>query len=88
MSSTSQMNIKSPDARRLADELSSMTGRSVTQVVTEALREKLERERSIRGRKGMAARLLSIGREYSGKPVVDPREPDDMLYDVDGLPKE
>ena len=47
MNSTIQLNIKNPEARRLADEISELTGESVTKVVTDALRERLERERDI-----------------------------------------
>ena len=87
MPSTSQLNIKNPEARQIATELSRLTGESVTRVVTVALREKLERERKKRSREGMAERLLQIGREFSRLPVIDPRHPDEMLYDEDGLPK-
>lgn len=87
MSSTSQMNIKNPEARELAAELSKLTGDSVTQVVTTALREKLDAERKKRSREGLAERLMAIGREFSRLPVVDPRDHDEMLYDDDGLPK-
>ena len=87
MPSTSQMNIKSPEARELAAELSKLTGDSVTKVVTTALREKLESERKKRSREGLAERLMAIGREAASRPVLDPREPDEMLYDEYGLPK-
>lgn len=40
------LSIKTQEADRLARELSSLTGRSMTAVVTEALAEKLERERA------------------------------------------
>jgi antitoxin VapB len=87
MSSTSQLNIKNPEARALALELSRLKRTSVTAAVTEALRESLERAKRPSGREGMAERLLAIGEEFSRLPVVDPREPDEMLYDEDGLPK-
>lgn len=87
MSSTSQLNIKNPEAREIATELSQLMGESVTQVVTTALREKLERETKKRSREGLAERLLEIGRRASALPVLDPRDPDEMLYDEFGLPK-
>ena len=71
----------------MAAELAEMTGESVTQVVTTALRERLENERRKRSREGLAERLMAIGREFSRLPVVDPRDHDEMLYDEDGLPK-
>ena len=87
MSSTSQLNIKNPEARRLADELSAITGESVTKVVTDALRDRLERERRIRSKAGVAEKLMEIGRRWSSEPELDPRDPDEILYDDFGLPK-
>lgn len=87
MSSTSQLNIKNAEARELALELSRLKRKSVTAAVTDALRESLEREKRSRRREGMAERLLAIGQEFSRLPVLDLRDPDEMLYDEDGLPK-
>ena len=95
MSSTSQPDIKDPEIRRLAVELADLTGESVQQALTEALRLRLEKERQGRpprgrgtkSREGIAERLMEIGRRASRLPVLDPRSPDEMLYDEDGLPK-
>jgi antitoxin VapB len=87
MASTSQLNIKNPEARELALQLSQLTGESVTRAVTTALREKLERETKKKSREGPAERLLEIGRRAAALPVLDPRDPDEMLYDEYGLPK-
>lgn len=87
MSSTSQLNIKNPEARRLADELSAVTGESVTQAVTEAIRERLERQKRNKSKEGLAEKLLEIGRRWRSEPELDPRHPDDILYDEFGLPK-
>lgn len=87
MSSTSQLNIKNPEARRLANELSTLTGESVTQVVMDSLRDRLERERRRRSKEGVAEKLLEIGRRWSSEPELDPRDPDEILYDEFGLPK-
>jgi antitoxin VapB len=87
MNSTSQLNIKNPEARKLALELSQITGESVTEAVTEALRERLQRERLLQRRKGLARRLMEIGRHAASLPVLDPRHPDEILYDEFGLPK-
>jgi antitoxin VapB len=87
MPSTSQLNIKNPEAREIATKLAELTGESVTQVVTSALREKLERETKKKSREGLAERLMEIGREFSRLPVIDPRDHDEMLYDEFGLPK-
>jgi antitoxin VapB len=87
MRSDSQLNIKNPETRRLAKELADLTGRSVTDVVTDALRERLERERKARSKAGVAERLRELAEEFSQLPVLDDRDPDEMLYDEYGLPK-
>jgi antitoxin VapB len=87
MTSTSQLNIKRPEARRLAVRLSELTGENVSDAVTEALRERVERLEKLQARTGVAARLMAIAQEFSELPVLDNREPDDMLYDEDGLPR-
>ncbi|HYE50415.1 MAG TPA: type II toxin-antitoxin system VapB family antitoxin [Azospirillaceae bacterium] len=85
------LNIKNDEAHRLASELASLTGESLTAAVTSALRERLERERRRRG--GVAARLLEIGARYAalpdaGTPGAGPRMPEEILgYDEDGLPR-
>ena len=38
------LNIKSPEAHELAAELARLTGESMTKAVTQALRDRLERE--------------------------------------------
>ncbi len=82
-----QLNIKSEEARRLAAQLAHLTGESMTRAVTEAIRERLEREKGKHGRSGIAEKLMNIGRRCASRPVVDPRPPDEILYDEDGLPR-
>jgi antitoxin VapB len=59
----SQLNIKSEDGYRLATALSALTGESLTTAVTEALRDRLEREHHARDRAGKHARLLALAAE-------------------------
>jgi antitoxin VapB len=87
MSSTSQLNIKDPEARRLAEELAGLTGESITEAVTEALRQRLKRERNAWGKVGVAEKLMALAEEISKLPVLDDRDPDEILYDAYGLPK-
>ena len=87
MPSTSQLNIKNPEARRLATELAALTGESVTEAVVAALRERLESQTKRRGKEGAAAKALEIGRRWRAEPERDPRDPDDILYDEFGLPR-
>lgn len=81
------LNIKSPEADRLARELTATTGESLTTAVENALRERLERERS-RGRAStIARRLRALSAELHALPVHDARSADDIIgYDQHGLP--
>jgi antitoxin VapB len=81
------LNIKDPEAHRLAQAISRATGQSMTQVVTDALRERYAR---IEHRKGKASveELLAIADRAAGRLKQRPY-PDhaDLLYDENGLPK-
>lgn len=83
------LNIKDPEAHALASEIARRTGQTLTKVVTEALRERLDRERSLEGdRTRLVARVLEIGRRVAARPVLDPRSPDEILgYDEQGVPR-
>jgi len=82
------MNIKNKEAYRLTQELSELTGESMTTAVTEAVRERLDRVRRERGA-DLAERLLVIGRDCAARLKKPFRTIDhaDMLYDERGLPK-
>ncbi len=87
-----QLNIKSEDAYRLASELSRLTGESLTTVVTEALRERLERARAARGRKtadwqARTERVMALARELRSH-LREPMSSADHaeLYGPDGMP--
>ena len=71
----------------MAAQLADVTGESMTRAVTEAIRERLEREKGKRGRSGIAEKLMKIGRRCVSRPVADARSPDEILYDEDGLPR-
>lgn len=81
------LNIKDPETDRLARELSSVTGESLTAAVATALRERLER---VRGRpigQDLAAELDAIALRCASLPVLDERSEDEILgYDERGLP--
>jgi len=82
------LNIKNKDTHKLAHELAKVTGESMTQAVTEAVRERLvrvSRERET----GLSARLLRIGKDCAAKLKEPFRSIDHarMLYDEKGLPK-
>ena len=82
------LNIKNKETHKLADQLAKLTGESMTDAVTKAVRERLERVRSGRG-SGLADRLLSIGKDCAArlKEPFKTGNHGDLLYDEKGLPK-
>jgi antitoxin VapB len=80
-----RINIKNPETERLIRELVELTGQGQTEAVTNAVREKLVREK----RKGLADRLMAIARETGPlfKPPFDKIDSRELLYDEKGLPK-
>lgn len=81
------LNIKDPNADRLARELAEATGESITTAITVAVSERLDRVRGIAPREERRRRVLEIARLSASRPVLDDRTPDEILgYDEDGLP--
>jgi antitoxin VapB len=80
------LNIKTDEAHRLAQELATLTGETMTAAVTQAIRERLERIRRVRDDR--LERILAIGRDCAArlKEPLRASEIDD-LYDEDGLPR-
>ncbi len=76
------LNIKSTEADALARELARRRNKGITDVVIEALRSELEREKNrVRGR-GVAAELDAIGKRYVVLEKRDGRSDDEVLgYD-------
>jgi len=82
------LNIKNEDTYRLVRQLAQLTGESLTEAVTEAVRERLERVQNAQSGK-LSDRLLEIGRDCA-KHLIEPfrsSEHGDLLYDEDGLPR-
>jgi antitoxin VapB len=82
------LNIKNPEAHLMAEELSKLTGESMTTAVTVALRERLDRVRQQQG-PGLADRLLAIGKDCAVRLKEPFRSADhgEILYDERGLPR-
>ena len=80
------LNVKDPEAHRLAQAIAKATGETLTHAVTEALRERYERLQ--RGRnKASVQELLAIAKRASTQvkgPYLDHAA---FLYDEQGLPK-
>ncbi len=80
------LSIKTDDADRLARELAALTHESLTEAVTVALRERLDRIQESQ-RSDYEVRLQRIIEEYQAHEVVDPRSNDEIIgYDEHGLP--
>ncbi len=82
------LNIKHPDADRLAHELAQATGESITAAVIHALRDRLARVAGRRGRRGLRADIARIQARIAALPRLDARGDDEILgYDAHGLPQ-
>lgn len=82
------LNIKNEETHRLAAQLSKLTGENMSEAVTQALRERIDRIKS--ERKGdLADRLMEIGRACAARMKEPYKSIDhaDLLYDEKGLPK-
>jgi antitoxin VapB len=82
------LNIKNPEADRLARALAKQTGETITVVVIAALREKFLREQGKRAPIELKQAILLIGQRCAALPDLDTRSPDEILgYDTKGLPR-
>lgn len=81
------LNIKNPEAHRLARELAEETGETLTDAVTVALRERLAALRQVRGRDAIHADVEELQALVAALPDRDCRSADEILgYDDFGLP--
>jgi antitoxin VapB len=83
------LNIKRPETHRMAERLSALTGESLTDAVTEAIRERLERVQRVHDTESRLARIREISRSFRnglGESVTS-TDHGDLLYDDTGLPK-
>jgi antitoxin VapB len=81
------LNIKHPEADRLARDLARRRRQGITEAVVHALRAELAREAQRVRAPGMAEELLTIGKRYTALPTYHGRSDDQILgYDEHGLP--
>jgi antitoxin VapB len=83
------INLKNPEAERLVRELVAVTGESLTDAITESVRERLQRERKRRGVDCSRSweRVRAIQQRVRERPLLDPRSADDIVgYDEHGVP--
>lgn len=82
------LNIKNDSAHALAKKIAALTGKSMTQIVTEALQEKLARVERMKDRGELAEELNRIALHCASLPRRDDRSPEGIIgYDDLGLPK-
>ena len=80
------LNVKNPEAHRLAQAIAQETGETLTRAVTQALRERYERLRR-QDHEVLAADLRTIAKRAAAhikRPYLDHAA---YLYDERGLPK-
>ena len=81
------LNIKDPEADRLARELAARTGESITQTVVKALRERLKRE-TAKTPVGLKEEIMAISRRAGRLPRLTDQSPEEIIgYDEQGLPR-
>ena len=82
------LNVRNPEADRLAAELARATAETKTEAVIQAMRDRLERVRRERGGRRLADELDEIARTCAALPVRDRRSAEEILgYDEQGLPR-
>ncbi len=81
------LNIKHPEADRLARELAARTGETITETVINALRERLKRE-GAKSPLSLKDEIMEISRSCAALPDLDRRSADEIIgYDEHGLPR-
>lgn len=83
------LNIKNPQAHKLAAELAALTGESLTTTVILALEMRLREEKEKRAPLSKAERIMAFARRFNEglEPKFHSSDVDEMLYDENGLPK-
>jgi antitoxin VapB len=82
------LNIKNPEADRLARQLAQKTGETITDAVIQALRERLQRQEGRTAWPDLKEELLAIGRRCAALPTYDTRSPEEIIgFDEHGIPR-
>lgn len=80
------LHIRDKKADALARELAQITNETLTEAVTSALEERLQRLKK-RARRSRLKQMNDIARHCASLPVLDNRSPDEILgYDEYGMP--
>lgn len=82
------LSIRNPKAEKLARELAAESGETITQAITHALEERLERLRGRSTAPDLMEEIVKISRHCSAIRDRDRRPADEILgYDSVGVPK-
>ncbi len=82
------LSIKDPETDRLARALAEATGESITEAIRRALEERLNRETQRASTYRLQTVVRRVQERLAGLPVLDARDPDDLLaYDEHGVPR-
>ena len=84
---TMSLNIKDPEAHKLAQLLAEETGETMTSAVIQAMRERLETVRRRRKSEAIRAALHAISKRSAEILKGQDTDHDALLYDENGLPK-
>lgn len=82
------LSLKDPETDRLARQVASLTGETLTEAVRTSLAERLRRERLKRGKApSLREEIDAIVERVAALPVLDDRSPNEIIgYDENGLP--
>ena len=82
------LSIRNAKAEKLARELAAESGENITQAVTHALEERLQRLRGRSTTMDLAEEIMKISKRCSELPDQDQRSPDEILdYGPTGVPE-
>jgi antitoxin VapB len=82
------LSIRNSKAEKLARELAAESGENITQAITRALEERLQRLRGRSAAIDLAEEIMKISRRCSEIPDQDQRCPDEILgYGPKGFPE-
>ena len=82
------LSIRNPNAEKLARELAAESGENITQAITRALEERLQRLRGRSRAVDLAEEIMKISKRCSEIPDQDQRSPEEILgYGPTGAPE-
>lgn len=82
------LSIKSEKTERLARQIASQTGESLTGAIQRALEERWERLKAGRRSRALSTQIGDILRRVDALPTFDSRSEDEILgYDANGMPR-